>query len=607
MNDYVGATPGATLKSFLITLSKGRTLVICWDRAAGFSLPTKKQRRLFAELAGIPIPGAGGAGPGRGMGGSLAAGLNQFAQAQRGAGGPGTDLVDLLSQIRRPEEALTILSRVLHARPEAERLQQQPDEEQEEGKIAQEQFRVAVIIDYAETIVPAAEAAASESDRQALVQLASWGRDATIGDQGHILYFITNDLHDVNERLRKPSARLEPIQIPFPTLEERASFVKRLLADTNLQVKLAPDTEMLAIARLTTGLRYIDLEDVVLRANFQGQPLSLALVKERKDEIMASEFEEVLSIEEHEYGFEALGGMEDIKNDLRATVIAPMRSGQLRLVPQGLLLMGPAGTGKTRLARALAKEAGVTFVELQLARIYSRWVGDTERRLERALEAISAWRHCIVFIDEIDQAMSRGESGDTGVSNRVFKRLMEFMADTTLRGHVLFIAASNRPDLLDAALLRPGRLDKKIPVLPPGAEERAAILSVLTRAAFPGEEQTLPDAETYQRLAEQMEGYTGAEIEGIVGKSAQLLARVSGPLSIADALQIAYERILPTTQQIEAMTRLALQFCNDLVLVPSDHRALARALRHPQAKPRQAEEDQTEEPGQMRRHPRRDW
>src|SRR5712692_4225971 len=238
--------------------------------------------------------------------------------------------------------------------------------------------------------------------------------------------------------------------------------------------------------------------------------------------------------------------MQEVKEDLRESIIQPMRSGQSRLVPQGMLLMGPAGTGKTRLACALAKEAGVTFVELQPSKIFSKWVGDTERRLERALTAIKAMTPCIVFIDEIDQAMSRGESGDSGVSNRVFKRLMEVMSDTTLRGKVLWIAASNRPDLLDAALLRPGRLDKKIPILAPDAAERASILAVLTRAAFPDAE--LPTQEVFEAIASPMENYTGAEIEVIVGKAAQLYARQSLQVTIDEALRLAYERIIPTTQ-----------------------------------------------------------
>jgi ATP-dependent 26S proteasome regulatory subunit len=190
------------------------------------------------------------------------------------------------------------------------------------------------------------------------------------------------------------------------------------------------------------------------------------------------------------------------------------------------------------------------------------------------------------------------------VSNRVFKRLMEVMSDTTLRGKVLFVCASNRPDLLDAALLRPGRLDKKIPILAPDATERASILAVLTRAAFGATD--LPDPEAYQRLADQMENYTGAEIEGVVGKAAQLRARSRDSLSIPIALQQAYERIIPTTQNIEAMTRLALLHCNDLDLVPAHLRELARSVRHPQSQ-REDEDELQDGTPQGRRTRRRDW
>jgi len=589
--DYVGGLAGQTLKNYLIESFSSRDLVICWDRASGFSLPTAKMRQTFVEIAGIPIPGGSPGGTGASVrGAGLASGLNRAAASTGSA-----DLAAILEKIRKPEDALDALSRVLHWRPSRKSGGEEPDP-----------FRIAVILDYAESVAPATEAAASEIDRTTLVTLNSWGRDRAIGDREHIIILIANELHDLNERLRRSSARWEHIEVPFPDMSERQAFLESLLA-SDPEMHLAEGLATQEMARLTTGLRYIDLEDILLRASFQQRAVDRVLIKGRKDEIMSSEFADVLHIAEVETGFESLGGLEDVKRDLLDTVVAPMRSGDVRLVPQGILLMGPAGTGKTRLAKALAKEAGVTFVELDLSKIFSKWVGDTERRLERALGAIVAWRPCIVFVDEIDQSVGRGESGDSGVSNRVFKRLMEVMADTTLRGHVLWICASNRPDLIDAALLRPGRLDKKIPILAPDANERAAILAVLTRAGFAGaSEKDVPTSEQYARLAEPMIDYTGAEMEGIVGKAVQLRAR-HHQLSILEALQQAYEKIIPTTQNIALMTRLALLHCNDLDLVPAEHRELARALRHPATRAELLDEQQDEAELSPRRPRRRDW
>lgn len=582
VQDYVGGLAGQSLKNYLIASFGERDLIVSWNRATGFLLPTTQMRNKFAELVEFPLPNQQ---PSARTG--LAGALNQMA-------GGTTDVAKALQKVRQPGDALDYLTRLLHSKATVP----QGDETRP--------LRAAIIIDYAESIAPASDAAGAENDRSALVTLSEWGRDPMIGERGHILILITNELHDLNERLRKSAARWEQVTLPFPTFEERVRFLHSLIEDDQSAVTLAEGLTYEDIARLTTGLRYIDLEDIVLRASFHQQDITRNLVKARKDEILSAEFEEVLSVAENEFGFEALGGMQEIKRDLHETVIEPLRTGQTRIVPQGLLLMGPAGTGKTRLARALAKEAGVTFVELQPSKIFSKWVGDTERRLERALTAIIGMSPAIVFIDEIDQAVSRGESGDNGVNNRVFKRLMEVMAETTLRGKVLWCCATNRADLLDAALLRPGRLDKKIPILAPDTNERSAILSVLTKAAFIGDGATLPTDEQYRQIADQMENYTGAEIEGIVGKAVQLRARSHDQLPITDALQMAFERIIPTTQNIELMTRLALLHCNDLDLVPGPYRELARQLRHPATRAELlAEQEQEELP--QRRARKRDW
>ena len=588
VQDYVGGIAGQTLQNYLIGSFTGRDVVVYWHRATGFYFPSAAMKKRFAEVLGLitatPTPPRAGSG--------LAAGMNTMSGTMHPA--------DPLAGIdqTKPLVALSLLNKLLHV--------QAPRMESTRGRAAassgasfvdeQVPFKVAVIIDYAETIAPQSDSAPSAEDRTALVFLDEIGRDAHIGQLQHIVIAITSDLHDMHERLRRSGARWEQIEIPFPSLEERSAFLQSLLPKKGEEkrddVRLADGLTCDDVARLTTGLRYIDLEDIALRASYQQHPISVSLVKARKDEIVASEFEEVLQIVEHESGFESLGGMEEIKEDLRENVVRPMRSGNYRIAPQGVLFMGPAGTGKTRLAKALAKEAGVTFVELQPSKIFSKWVGDTERRLERALTAIKAMTPCVVFIDEIDQAVSRGESGDNGVSNRVFKRLMEIMSDTTWRGKILWVAASNRPDLLDAALLRPGRFDKKVPILAPDEHERVGILQVLTVQAFPTVKD-LPSVQQYQELAQHMVEYTGAEIESVVGKAAQLYARSEQKWTVLQALQEAFDRIIPSTQDIDRMTRQALLYCNDLDLVPAHLRDLARAVRKPIRSEERDEEETT--------------
>jgi SpoVK/Ycf46/Vps4 family AAA+-type ATPase len=228
-------------------------------------------------------------------------------------------------------------------------------------------------------------------------------------------------------------------------------------------------------------------------------------------------------------------------------------------------MTGPAGTGKTAMAEAVAKEAGINCVILNPARIFGKYVGDTERNLDRALYAILAMAPVLVFIDEIDQSVSRGASGDSGVSNRFFKRLMEFMSDTSHRGKVIFLAASNRPDLMDPALRRPGRFDKKIPFLIPDEAERESIFAVMAHK-YELAIKTVP-AECVQKA----DGWTGAEIELATVKSLEAV-EYDGMLP-EDALIYAVNNMRPSTADIEYMTLLALQECNERDLLPKKYQA----------------------------------
>jgi intein/homing endonuclease len=227
----------------------------------------------------------------------------------------------------------------------------------------------------------------------------------------------------------------------------------------------------------------------------------------------------------------------------------------------------------TVLAEAVAKESGMNCCSLNVGQLLGSYVGQSERNLERALDCINALAPTIVIVDEIDQAgLGRGASGDSGVSNRIFRRLLEFMSDGSRRGRILFLGITNRPDLLDAAFKRPGRFDKKIPILAPSPEEREAILRALCR------KYDLGCPEGVSGVVARTDGWTGAELEALVLKAYEL-ADDSGEAFAEKHLMGALEVYIPTTQNIGEMTALALAECSDIDLLPPEYREAVRKKR----------------------------
>jgi SpoVK/Ycf46/Vps4 family AAA+-type ATPase len=421
----------------------------------------------------------------------------------------------------------------------------------------------AVIIEHAETIVPsAAVAMMSAEDRTLLVLIEQLGRDPEIVHSGNPVILLTSNLTDLHVAIRSASSKFEAIRVSLPDRQARLAFISQYRAEKE-KTEWEPTPEQLANA--TAGLSLIHIEDIFLRAE-QEKALTWNLVRERKQDIIASEFGEVLEILEPRFGFEMIGGLEHVKRFFRDSVINPMRTGNLKRVPMGILLTGPAGTGKTAVAEAVAFEAKVMCFILNPAKIYGKYVGDTERNLDRALNAIDASEQAIVFVDEMDQSVRRGESGDSGVSNRIFKRLMEFMSDTGHRGRIVFLAASNRPDLMDAALRRPGRFDKKIPFLIPDADEREAIFNVMA-LKYGLKLESVPAS-----CVKVTEGWTGAEIELVTVKAVEVMEDQGK--SPEDALAYATTVISPSTTDIEFMTLLAVRECNDKTLLPPKYQKL---------------------------------
>ena len=348
------------------------------------------------------------------------------------------------------------------------------------------------------------------------------------------------------------------------------------------ELKLAIPVEILA--RMTAGLSLIHIEDIFLRALHEERPVDRDLVKDRKDEIIRAEFGDVLEIMDPEHGMDYIAGHALVKRYFQDYVISALHKGDVARAPQGVLLVGPPGTGKTAIVEAVAFEAGFNAVNLNLSKILAGLVGASERNLEKALLAIEALTPCVVFTDEIDQKFGRrseGHQGDSGVSARLFSRVMEFMSDTSHRGKVVWLAASNRPDLLDAAFKRPGRFDVIMPMLlPQSDEERMELFWVMLRkyGLELDPENTRTSVEvTIIKAGHLTEGYTGAEIEQVVIKANQIAGRNDRPAGeIAnDDLLEALQYVKPRTQDIEFMTYLALGECTDLEFVPDAYRQKA--------------------------------
>lgn len=519
VHDYV--VPGNSMRTYLAKFLGSREVVCFYNRAEGITFALPSMREKFMDLLALK----------KATDPALAA----LAAVQ------GNQEQDLP---KAPSAALPLLVRLLKmGKPE--------------DKLA------AVIIEHAETIVPSANVAMmSAEDRTLLVLIEQLGRDPEIVHSGNPVILLTSNLTDLHVAIRSASSKFEAIRVPLPDRQARLAFIIQYRAEKE-KTEWEPTPEQLANA--TAGLSLIHIEDIFLRAE-QEKALTWNLVRERKQDIIASEFGEVLEILEPRFGFEMIGGLEHVKRFFRDSVINPMRTGNLKRVPMGILLTGPAGTGKTAVAEAVAFEAKVMCFILNPAKIYGNYVGDTERNLDRALNAIDASEQAIVFVDEMDQSVGRGESGDSGVSNSFFKRLMEFMSDTGHRGRIVFLAASNRPDLMDAALRRPGRFDKKIPFLIPDADEREAIFKVMA-LKYGLKLESVPAS-----CVKATEGWTGAEIELVTVKAVEVMEDQGK--SPEDALAYATTVISPSTADIEFMTLLAVRECNDKTLLPPKYQKL---------------------------------
>ncbi|OYT25827.1 MAG: AAA family ATPase, partial [Thermoprotei archaeon ex4572_64] len=222
-----------------------------------------------------------------------------------------------------------------------------------------------------------------------------------------------------------------------------------------------------------------------------------------------------------------IGGLESVKQELREAVEWPLKyPNKFRKFgikpPKGILLFGPPGTGKTLLAKAVATESGANFVAVRGPEILSKWFGESERAIREIFKKARMAAPCVIFFDEVDAiAPARGFAEDSPAMERIVAQLLSEMDGIARIDNVVVIAATNRPDILDPALLRPGRFDRIVYVPPPDQKARYEILKIHTR------NMPLAKDVDLEELARMTEGYSGADLELLVREAGLLAMRES--------------------------------------------------------------------------------
>jgi len=412
-------------------------------------------------------------------------------------------------------------------------------------KEAQENAPAIIFIDEIDAVAPKREEVTGEVEKRVVAQLLALmdGLEAR-GDV--IVIGATNRPEAVDPALRRPGRFDREIEIGVPDKRAR----KEILQVHTRNMPLSKDVDLNEIAELTHGFTGADIAALCREAAMHRLRRILPKIDLEKETIPAEilenltvtreDFLEALKdiqpsalrevyIEIPEVKWEDIGGLDKIKQELREAVELPIEHPEYFEEmgiepPKGVLLYGPPGCGKTLLAKAVATESEANFISVKGPEILSKWVGESEKAVRKIFRKARQAAPCVVFFDEIDAiAPARGyRYGDSGVTDRIVNQLLTEMDGLVLLKGVVILAATNRPDILDPALLRPGRFDRILYVPAPDEKARYEIFKVHTRHMPLSEDVDLHE------LARITEGYTGADIAAVCREAAMTALREAG-------------------------------------------------------------------------------
>jgi len=422
-----------------------------------------------------------------------------------------------------------------------------------------------VFIDEMDAIAPKREEVTGEVERRVVAQLLSL-MDG-MGTRGNIIVIgATNRPNAIDPALRRPGRFDREIEIGVPDKKGR----NEMLQIHTRNMPLAEDVDIKRLSDITHGYTGADISslsrEAAMKALRRYTP-EINLEEERvppeildkmvvKEDDFLSAYREItptamreVYVEVPSVRWKEVGGLDEIKNALVQSVEWPLKRPEVfkRMgikPPRGILLFGPPGCGKTLLARAVATEGEANFISVKGPEIFSKWVGESEKAIREVFRKARTAAPAIIFFDELDSIVPRRGDGysDSGASERVISQLLVELDGIESLQNVVVIAATNRPDILDPAVLRPGRFDRLIYVSPPDPQALKEIFKIHIRSMPLSKDIDLG------QLSRMAVGYSGADVEALCREAAMNALRQDANANEVrlDDFRMAMDKIKPS-------------------------------------------------------------